>query len=139
MDSDSLDSDSLDSQKRPTHPGGVQRAPFLVFLSQYQGALKAQEKKRIVELMKTARLKHYCCKRKIPCSGIVLRAPYMYVARKVSICMLYKYDVLMTSALPFTAIFWQIQNKDVKVGPCSKVQLLKLPCFRSLIIEIWRQ
>ena len=32
-------------------------------------------------------------------------APYMYVARKVSICMLYKYDVLMTSALPFTAIF----------------------------------
>ena len=32
-------------------------------------------------------------------------APYMYVARKVSICMLYKYDVLITSALPFTAIF----------------------------------
>ena len=66
-------------------------------------------------------------------------APYMYVTRKVSICMLYKYDVLMTSALLFTAIFWQIQNKDVKVGSCSKVQLLKLPCFRSLIIEIWRQ
>ena len=63
----------------------------------------------------------------------------MYVARKVLICMLYKYDVLMTSALPFTAISWQIQNKDVKVGLCSKVQLLKLPCFRSLIIEIWRQ
>ena len=66
-------------------------------------------------------------------------APYMYVARKVSICMLYKYDELMTSALPFTAIFWQIQNKDVKVDPFSKVQLLKLSCFRSLIIEIWRQ
>ena len=45
----------------------------------------------------------------------------------------------MTSALPFTAIFWQIRNKDVKVGPCSKLQLLKLPCFRSLVIEIWRQ
>ena len=65
-------------------------------------------------------------------------ALYMYVACKVSICMLYKYDVLMTSALPFTAFFWQIQNKDVKVGACSKVQL-KLPCFRSLIIEIWHQ
>ena len=33
-------------------------------------------------------------------------APYMYVARKVSIYMLYKYDVLMTSALPFTATFF---------------------------------
>ena len=65
-------------------------------------------------------------------------APYMYVALKVSICMLYKYDVFMTSALPFTAFFWQIQNKDVKVGPCSKVQL-KLPCLKSLTIEIWRQ
>ena len=31
--------------------------------------------------------------------------PYMYVARKVSIYMLYKYDVLMTSALLFTTIF----------------------------------
>ena len=59
----------------------------------------------------------------------------MYVARKVSICMLYKYDVLMKSALPFTVIFWQIQNKDVKVGSCSKFPPLKLPCFRSLIIE----
>ena len=68
-------------------------------------------------------------------------APYIYVARKVSIYMLYKYDVLMTSALPFTTSFWQIRNKDVKVGPClrSKLQLLKLPCFWSLIIEIWRQ
>ena len=62
-------------------------------------------------------------------------APHIYVARKVS--MLYKYDVLMTSALPFTAIFWQIGNKDVKVGQCS--QLLKLPCFWFLIVEIWRQ
>ena len=65
----------------------------------------------------------------------------MYVARKVSIYiyMLYKYDVLMTSALAFTTIFWQIRNKDVKVGPClrSKLQLLKLPCFWSLIIEIF--
>ena len=65
----------------------------------------------------------------------------MYVARKVSIYMLYKCDVLMTSALPFATIFWQMRNKDVKVGPClmSKLQLLKLPCFWSLIIEIWRQ
>ena len=45
-------------------------------------------------------------------------------------------DVIMMSALPFIANFWQIRNKDVKVGPCSKLQLLKLPCFRSLIIEI---
>ena len=65
-------------------------------------------------------------------------APYVYVAPKVSIHMLYKHDVLMTSALPLTAIFWQIRNKEVKVGPCSKLQLLKLPCFWSLIIEIWR-
>ena len=35
--------------------------------------LKAQEKKRIVKLMKTARLKHYCCERKNSCSGIVPR------------------------------------------------------------------
>ena len=58
-------------------------------------------------------------------------APYMYVARKVSIYMLYKYDALMTSALLFTTTFWQIRNKDVKVGPClrSKLQLLKLSCF----------
>ena len=27
--------------------------------------LKGQEEKRIVELMKTARLKHHCCERKI--------------------------------------------------------------------------
>ena len=54
-------------------------------------------------------------------------APYVYVTRKASICMLYKYDDFMTSALPFTAIFWQIQNKDVKVGSCSqKVQLLEV-------------
>ena len=90
--------------------------------------LKAQEKKLIVELIKTARLK-----------PVLELCSVMYVVRKVSICMLYKYDVLMTSALPFTAIFWQIQNKDIKVGPCCKVQLLKLPCFRSLIIDIWRQ
>ena len=60
----------------------------------------------------------------------------MYVGRKVSIYMFYKYDVLMTSALPFTAIFCQIQNKDVKVCPClsSKLHLLKLPCFCHEII-----
>ena len=32
-------------------------------------------------------------------------APYMFVARKVSIFMIYKYYVLMTSALLFTTIF----------------------------------
>ena len=72
-----------------------------------------EEIKRIVELMKTVRLKHCCCERKIPLWNC---APYMYVARKVSICMLYEYDVLMKLALSFTAIFWQIQNKDVNQG-----------------------
>ena len=33
-------------------------------------------------------------------------APSTYVAREVSIYMLYKYDVLMTSALLFTTIFF---------------------------------
>ena len=56
------------------------------------------------------------------------------MTQKVSIYMLYKYDVLMTSALHFTTVFWQIRNKDVKVDPClrSELQLLKLPCFWSL-------
>ena len=58
-----------------------------------------QEKKRIVELMKTARLKHYCCERKIPCSGIVLRT-CMWHVKYQSACFRN-----MTSALPFTAIF----------------------------------
>ena len=50
----------------------------------------------------------------------------------MSIYMPCEYGVIMTSALPFIAIFGQIRNKDVKVDPCSNLQLLKLPCFRSL-------
>ena len=43
-------------------------------------------------------------------------ARHIYVARKMSMYVFCEYDVIMTSALPFIAIFWQIRNKDVKVG-----------------------
>ena len=69
-----------------------------------------EKKKRIVELTKTARLKHYCCDGKIRCSGIV-PCTYIYVARKVSMNVLCEYGVIMTSALPFIAIFWQIRKR----------------------------
>ena len=55
--------------------------------------------------------------------------------------MLYKYDVLMTSALLFTTDFFcKIRNKDVKVGPClrSKLQLLKLSFGVNIIALYYR-